>query len=71
MACPASSMGSGASVSMAHVTYQRPSVSREMTTMVGLSVARSTSSKDHTNLSDVVVLAMCGSPLFIRNAERV
>jgi hypothetical protein len=42
-----------------------------MTTMVGFSVATSTSSKDHTNFSGVVVLAMYSSPFFMRNAERV
>jgi hypothetical protein len=71
MACPAASRGSGAAVSMANVTYQRPSGSREMTTMVGSGVDRSTSAKDHTNLSGVVVLAMYSSPLFMRNAGRV
>ena len=48
-ACPVCASGSGASASMAKVTYQRPSGSREMTTIAGSSVVTSTSGHDHTN----------------------
>ena len=43
--------GSGAPVSTAKVTYQRPSGSRETTTIVGSSAATSTSGQDQVNRS--------------------
>lgn len=69
--CPVSGSGTGSSVSTAKVTYQRPSGSREMMTIVGLSVVMSMSGQDHTNSSGVVVLARYRFPSRMRNALRV
>ncbi|ANZ38847.1 hypothetical protein BBK82_25045 [Lentzea guizhouensis] len=65
------SAASGASASTANVTYQRPSGSRETTTVVGSNAVMSTLSKDHTNRSGVLVFARFSTPSRSRNAERV
>ena len=58
-------------MSMAKVTYQRPSGSRDTTTIVGSSAARSTSGQDQVNRSGPAVLASRSSPLRMVKARRV
>ena len=56
---------------MAKVTYQRPSGSRDTTTMVGSRSVRSTCGHDHTNHSGSAVLASRSIPPRRVNALRV
>lgn len=68
---PVLAAGSGSSVSTAKVTYQRPSGSRETTTIVGLIVAGSMSGQDHTNSSGVDCFANVNVPPRMVKALRV
>ena len=56
---------------MVKVTYQRPSGSRQMITIVGSSVATSTSGQDQVSRSGLAVLASRSSPPRIVKARRV
>jgi hypothetical protein len=56
---------------MAKVTYQRPSLSRDTTTIVGSRPVTSTSGHDHTNRSGPSVFAKRSTPLRMENALRV
>ena len=56
---------------MVKVTYQRPSLSREMITIAGFSAVTSTSGHDHTNRSGASVLASRSWPPRTVNARRV
>ena len=56
---------------MAKVTYQRPSGSRDTTTIVGFRLVTSTSGHDQTNRSGALVFASRSSPPRIENADRV
>jgi len=58
-------------VSAVKVTYQRPSLSREMITIAGSSTVRSTSGQDQTNRIGAGILASRSSPPRRVNADRV
>ena len=53
---------------MVKVTYQRPSGSRDTTTIAGFRMVTSTSGHDHTNRSGAAVLARRSTPPRIENA---
>src|ERR1700685_3380116 len=68
---PTDGSGSGILVSTAKVIYQRPSGSRDTTTIVGSRAVVSTFGHDHTNRSGPLVLAKRSTPPCMVNADRV
>jgi hypothetical protein len=63
--------GSGAGVSTANVTYQRPHGSRDTVTVVGSMVAGSMPGQDQVNASGASIFARNRAPSRHRNPDRV